>query len=56
MVKWCLLLGCACVTSSVGGVHSFCRQTKLAEERSELPGGQSAAEHTHGLKQTNHIR
>lgn len=41
---------CACLTSSVGGVHSFRRQTELAEEGSQLPGGQGTAEHTHGLK------
>lgn len=40
------------LTSSVGGVHSLCRQTELAEERAELPGGQGAAEHAHGLKET----
>lgn len=49
-----LLGGSACVrvTSSVGSVHSFCWQTKLAEEWSQLAGGQSTAEHAHGLKQT----
>lgn len=40
------------LTSSVGGVHSLRRQTELAEERAELPGGQGAAEHAHGLKET----
>lgn len=53
-VRMCLYMSaCAClsVTSSVGGVHSVPRQTELAEEGSELPGGQGTAEHTHGLQE-----
>jgi len=38
------------LTSSVGGVHGFRRQTELTHERAELPGGQGTAEHTHGLE------
>lgn len=41
----------SCLTSSVGSVHSFRWQTKLTHEGAELPRGQGAAEHAHGLKQ-----